>query len=211
LLILLLLNNDNNNNISKDQIPSWEADICSTKWEIPSIHWKPKVHYRVHKNPALVSIKNKMAPVHTLPFWLFKIHFIILLSAPRTSDWSCAFRYSYQNFICSSIPSMWVTCPVHLVRLQWYWWRVQLMKLLIIHFVSAWCHFLSLRSKRFSQHPVLEDSQSIFVPNVRDVVPHPYKTTGKIIVFYIFIFMFLYSRPEGKTFRTGSWMVSVLI
>jgi hypothetical protein len=34
--------------------------------------------------------------------------------------------------------------------------------------------------------------------NVREQVWHPYKTTGKIIIFYILIFMFLDSRREDK-------------
>jgi hypothetical protein len=38
--------------------------------------------------------------------------------------------------------------------------------------------------------------------NVRDQVSHSYTTTGKIIVFYILIFMVLDSRREGKMFWT---------
>jgi hypothetical protein len=38
--------------------------------------------------------------------------------------------------------------------------------------------------------------------NVRDQVSHPYKTTGKIKVFYILIFTFLDSRREDKRFWT---------
>jgi hypothetical protein len=34
--------------------------------------------------------------------------------------------------------------------------------------------------------------------NVRDQVSHPYRTTGKIIILYILIFMFLGSRGEDK-------------
>jgi hypothetical protein len=34
--------------------------------------------------------------------------------------------------------------------------------------------------------------------NERDVVSHPYKTTGKIIVFFVLIFAFLDSRREKK-------------
>ena len=38
--------------------------------------------------------------------------------------------------------------------------------------------------------------------NVRDQVSHPYKTTGKIIITYIFIFKFLDSNLENKIFCT---------
>jgi len=35
-----------------------------------------------------------------------------------------------------------------------------------------------------------------------DQVPHPYKTTGKITFLYIFIFKYLYSKLQHKTFCT---------
>jgi len=37
---------------------------------------------------------------------------------------------------------------------------------------------------------------------VSDQVPHPYKTTGKIIVLYDFTFIFLYSKLEDGRFCT---------
>jgi TctA family transporter len=42
--------------------------------------------------------------------------------------------------------------------------------------------------------------------NVRDQVSHPYRTTCKIIVLFILIFMFLESRREDK--KVLGWMVA---
>jgi hypothetical protein len=65
--------------------PSWEIVICAATQEISSILWKPKVYYRVHKNPPLVPILYKINPIHTIPSCLSKIHFNIV--HPPTS-WS---------------------------------------------------------------------------------------------------------------------------
>jgi hypothetical protein len=36
---------------------------------------------RFHKDPSLIPIPNKIKPVHTLPPYLFKIHFSIILTS----------------------------------------------------------------------------------------------------------------------------------
>jgi len=38
------------------QSPSWEANWFAASQEIPQISRNPKVHYRAHKRPPLVSI-----------------------------------------------------------------------------------------------------------------------------------------------------------
>jgi hypothetical protein len=102
------------------------------------------------------------------------------------------------------------------------------MKLLIMQF-SPTCHFISLRSKYSPQHAVLKHPQSMFfyiVPqpiniqkhplslcsslNVRDQVSHLYRTTGKIIVLYILIFMFIDSRRENTILHRLSKLVEVV-
>jgi hypothetical protein len=77
------------------------------------------------------------------------------------------------------------------------------MKLLVMQFSPLSCHFIPfglniLLSTLFSNTLSLVCSSL----NVRYHVSHPYRTTGKIILLYIQIFMFLDSRREDKRFCT---------
>jgi hypothetical protein len=75
------------------------------------------------------------------------------------------------------------------------------MKLLTIQFPPISRHFIPLWTKYSHQHPVLTLSLCPSL-NVKDQVPHPYRTTDKIILFYIQIFIYLDSRREDKRFWT---------
>jgi hypothetical protein len=57
---------------------------------------------------------------------------------------------------------------------------------LIMQFSPVSYHFIPLQSNYSPQHLVLKHPQSVFLEgalNVRDQASHPYRTTGKIIVF----------------------------
>jgi hypothetical protein len=80
---------------------------------------------------------------------------------------------------------MCAACPTHLILLDDhsdYWQRVQIMKLLS----PASYYFIPLGFKYSPQHSVL------IMP--RDQISHQQKTTGKLAVLHILIFMFLESR-----------------
>jgi hypothetical protein len=70
------------------------------------------------------------------------------------------------------------------------------MKLLIVKFLPFSCYFIPLRSKYAPQNP--ESLSLCFSLNVRDQDSHPYKTSGRIIVFYILTFILPESRREDK-------------
>jgi hypothetical protein len=54
-----------------------EAKNCSASELFLNILWNPKVHYRVHKHPPLISILRQMNQVHTTPFCFSEINLIL--------------------------------------------------------------------------------------------------------------------------------------
>jgi hypothetical protein len=65
--------------------PSQEATSWASTQEIPNILWNPKVHYRVHKSPPLVSILSQINSAYATPSFLSKIYFNIIHSP---TSWS---------------------------------------------------------------------------------------------------------------------------
>jgi hypothetical protein len=94
---------------------------------------------------------------------------IILPSTLRSSKWFLPFRFSNHNIVCiyhlshpcyMSRPSHthWIDRPNNI------WWRVQVMKLIIMQPSPASRHFLRLRSQLFSSAPCsyIPDGRPIF-------------------------------------------------
>jgi hypothetical protein len=71
--------------------PSWEAANCAATRELPSILWNPEAHYRVHKSPPLVPILSQIDPIHSIPSYLSKIHFNIVICTACLKSKSCEF------------------------------------------------------------------------------------------------------------------------
>ena len=178
------------------QSPSWEANWFSDSQEIPRSLWNPKVHYRIHKCPPPVPVLSQLDPVHTPTSKILSIHLNIFLpSTPGSSKWSLPLRFPNKVLYTPLLSPIHATCPAHLIRLE-----------LITRVMfgeecrslnSSICSFLHspvtspllgpniLLSTLFSKTVSLRSSL-----NVSDQVSHPYKTTGKITVLHILIFVF---------------------
>jgi hypothetical protein len=127
-----------------ERSPSWEAANCAATQKLPSILWNPKVHYRVHKNPPLVTILSQINPFHTTPSFLRSI--LILSTYPHIGLPSGLFPSGLVTTIVHVFFSFPIraTCPA----------RVILLDLIILIILgegyklwSSWlCIFLRLES-----------------------------------------------------------------
>ena len=101
------------------QSPSGEANWFAASQEIPRISRNPKVHYRTHKRPPLVSILGQPNPVHIPTSHLLEIHTnIIHPSTPRSPQWSLSLRFPQQDPIHPLSSPIRATCPAHLILLD---------------------------------------------------------------------------------------------
>jgi hypothetical protein len=123
---------------SMEQRPSWEANSFSASQEIPRILWNQEAHYRIHNSPPPVPILSQLNSIHAPSPHFLNIHFnIILPSTPGSPKWAPSLRSPHQNPVCTSLfpHTCYMSRPSHSSRLDYpnnNWWRVQVIKFLVM-------------------------------------------------------------------------------
>ena len=177
------------------QSPSWEANWFAASQEIPRISRNPKVHYRTHKRPPPVPILGQPNPVHIPTSYLLEIHpNIIRPSTPRSPQWSLSLRFPHQDPIHPLSSPIRATCPAHLILLDFI--TRTILGEEYKSFSSSLCSLLHspVTSSLLVSNILLDTMFShtlsfLSSRNVSDQVSHPYKTTGKIIILYILLYL----------------------
>ena len=101
------------------QSPSWEANWFAASQETPCISRNPKVHYRTHKHPPLVSILCQPNPVHIPTFHLLQIRpNIIHPSTPGLPSGLFPSGFPTKTLYNPLSSPIRATCPAHLILLE---------------------------------------------------------------------------------------------
>jgi hypothetical protein len=194
-----------------EQRPPWEADSRPCSQEISHLLWNPKFHYRGHKSLSPVPILIQINPIHTLLIYFHPFN-IVFPSMPRSYELSLPFRLSKQNYVrlCGShlphayhMPRPFYPYSGHSNNI---WWRVQIMKFLIMKFSPVSSLFIPLRSNILLSVLFLNTLKLFSSFSAKNHVSHPYKTKAKYVVLCTWIFGFLGRSRKTEDFGISSWM-----
>jgi hypothetical protein len=190
-----------------EQSLSWQANWSSASQEIPCILWNQKVHSCFWNSflpvPYPEQDQGSPCPQPTSKISILILSFHLCLGFPR-------------GLLPSGLPTNTLYAPllspvhatysVHIIILDYITrmfgeeyrsWRSSLCSRVYSSITSSFLGPNIIFSTLFSNNLSLHSSV-----NVSDHVPHPHKTTSKIIVLYSLIFIFLDSKLEDKRFCT---------
>jgi len=125
--------------------PSWEAFSHSASQEIPSCSI-------VLGGSLQCWLLSWATYIQSTPFQPISLRSILLLFSHLLLGLRRG-PFSVRGFLAYYMPRP--SCP-------WFWWSLQVMKLLIMQYPPASCYFFHLRSKYSLQHPVLRHPQYLF-------------------------------------------------
>ena len=180
-----------------EQSPSWKANQFAASQEIPRISWNPKIHYRIQKClPPVLSWASSIQSITPHPTSWRPI--LILSSHPCLGLSSGLFPPGFPTeTLYTPLPTPLRTAfPIHLIYLDFIIRTILGEEYRTLS--SSLCSFLhspvnlcvlspNILNTLFSNTLSLRSSL-----NVSDQVSHPYKTTGKIVVLYILICIYVY-------------------
>ena len=185
--------------------PSWEANLSQLVEKFPAFYGTRRYITAVRSDSHL-----SLSWISSIPFipshptsWKIRLN-IILPSTPGSSKWSISLRLPHQNHVHNpTLPHMcYMPGPTHYSRFD----HPTIVGEEYRSLSSSLCSFLhspvtsslsgpnillgTLFSKALNLRPSF---------NVSDQVSHPYKTTNKIIVLCVLIFILLDSELEDKS------------
>jgi hypothetical protein len=146
----------------------WTIDSLKPLDGFPSILWNPMIRYLIHKSSPLfhilIHINGVNAPILSLknPSYYYPLTYVLVFLVV-----SFLLAFLPVIYMRSSSPNR-VTCPFHLILLDWF------ILIILSEKYKSWSftlcsvlkssrHLISLLFKYSSQHPVLKHPDSMFL------------------------------------------------